>query len=135
MEKIYNDGKLTTIILWEASLRFRKTRGNITTSDIEEFSKLVRKIAKIDATVIRIGEGEPQVYVEEIVKTNRNVVLLARGTYISKAVDVTCQLIEKGYELFTQKELGFGNPEIGTWYFEQQDKTVSFMRIWLRKKS
>lgn len=134
VEKIYNDGKLTTIILWEASLRFRKTRGNITANDVEEFSKLVRKISKIDAMVVRIGDLNPDTYVNDIIKSNRNAILLARGTYVSKAVDVASQLMNKGYELFTQQELEFCNPEIGTWHFEKQNRTVSFIRIWLKKK-
>lgn len=55
MEKIYSDGKLTTIVLMEASIRFKRTGGNITVSDVDEFSKLVRKIAEIDAMVVRVG--------------------------------------------------------------------------------
>lgn len=135
MERIYSDGKLTHIILWEASIRFRQTGGDISTSHMKEFSKLVRKISKIDAIVVRIGKMEPSKYVERIIKLSRGVVLLARGKNISNAVDVANQLREKGYKLYPQKELGFSNPEIGTWHFEQEGRKKSLMRIWLKKKS
>jgi DNA-binding protein len=135
MEKIYSDGKLTTIVLMEASIRFRRTGGNITTSDVDEFSRLVRKIAEINAIVIRIGNQNPTVYSEKILKTKRNVILLARGKNILCAVDVEDELIEKGYELYSHDELEFPNPEIGMWHFEGQNKgEVSFMRIWLKLK-
>jgi len=135
MERIYSDGKLTTIVLMEASIRFRRTGGNITTSDVDEFSRLVRKIAEIDAIVIRIGNQNPTLCSEEILKTGRNVILLARGTNIVRAVDIEDKLIEKGYELYSQDELAFPNPEIGTWYFEGEAKAEkAFMRIWLKLK-
>lgn len=133
MEKIYSDGKLTTIILWEASLRFRKTQGKISVSDVREFSRLVRKIAQIDAVVARVGEKRISKYINEIIQTGRGVVLLARGKYICKAVDIANQLVRKNYELYTPKELGFTNPEIGTWYFETTKNEVSLMRVWLKK--
>lgn len=133
MERVYSDGKLTTIILWEASLRFKRSQGKISTSDVKEFSRLVRKIAKIDAVVIRIGEmGVPQ-YVDKIIEVGRGVVLLARGRFIQKAVDISNELIKKGYELYPPQELGFTNPEIGTWLFEISMHAVSFMRVWLKK--
>jgi hypothetical protein len=133
MEKIYSDGKLTTIVLMEASIRFRRTGGNITTSDVDEFSRLVRKIAEINAIVIRIGNQNPTLYSEEILKTGRNVILLARGMYIVRAVDIKDKLIEKGYELYSPDELEFPNPEIGMWHFEGEAKGEKpFMRIWLR---
>lgn len=135
MERIYSDGKLTHIILWEASIRFRQTGGDISTSNMKEFSKLVRKISKIDANVVRIGKKKPSKYVKDIIKSGRGVVLLARGKNISNAVDVANQLKEKGYKLYTHKELGFSNPEIGTWHFEQEGRMKSLMRVWLKKKS
>lgn len=135
MERIYSDGKLTTIILLEASIRFKKTGGNITTSDVDEFSKLVRKIALIDAIVVRIGDKDPRYYCEEILKAGRNVILLARGMNMGRAVEVQDKLIEKGYELYSPEELEFPNPEIGTWHFEGEKKGEKpFMRIWLKLK-
>jgi DNA-binding protein len=135
MEKIYSDGKLTTIVLLEASIRFKKTGGNITTSDVDEFSGLVRKIAQINAIVVRVGKQNPTYCCEEIFKTGRNVILLARGTNISGAVMVANELNKKGYELYSQDELELSNPEIGTWHFEGENKReVSFMRIWLKSK-
>jgi DNA-binding protein len=135
MEKIYSDGKLTTIVLLEASVRFKKTGGNITTSDVDEFSRLVRKIAQIDAMVIRVGKGNPTNYCEEILKAGRNVILLARGMNIIHAVEIQDKLAEKGYELYSHEELEFPNPEIGTWHFEGEKKGEKpFMRIWLKLK-
>lgn len=135
MERIYSDGKLTTIVLMEASIRFKRTGGNITTSDVDEFSRLVRKIAMINAIVVRIGKQNPTSYSEEILKSGRNVILLARGANILGAVDVKNQLIEKGYELYSPDELEFPNPEIGTWRFEGERKGEKpFMRIWLKSK-
>jgi len=135
MERIYSDGKLTNIILWEAGIRFRKTKGKISVSDTREFSRLVRKIAQIDAVVIRVGAATIAQYVDEIIKIGRGAILLARGKYISKAVDISNQLVGKNYELYTREDLGFTNPEIGTWYFETTKNEVSLMRVWLRKKN
>ena len=133
MEKIYLDGKLTTIILLEASMRFRRTGGNITISDVDEFSRLVRKIAQIDAIVIRVGKAF--VSTDDIVEKKRNVILLARGSNISKAVTIANELREKGYEMYSQNELGFCNPEIGTWIFEgEKSGEKSYIRIWLKWK-
>ncbi len=78
---------------------------------------------------------KPSKYVEDIMKLGRGVVLLARGNFIANAVYVTNQLREKGYELYTGEELGFPNPEIGTWYFEQQEIEKSLLRVWLKIKS
>lgn len=135
MERIYSDGKLTYIILSEASLRFRRTKGKISVSDVKEFSRLVRKIAQIDAVVVRVGEKKKSRYVDKIIQTGRGAVLLARGKYICKAVDISNQLVGENYELYNLEELGFSNPEIGTWYFETTKNEVSLMRIWLKKKS
>jgi hypothetical protein len=133
MEKIYSDGKLTTIILMEASMRFKKTRGHITVSDVDEFSKLVRKIAQIDAIVIRVGSAF--VPADDLFKKKRNLILLARGGNISKAVVIANELLERGCEMYSQNELGFCNPEIGTWHFEGEEKgEKSFIRIWLKWK-
>jgi hypothetical protein len=133
MEKIYSDGKLTTIILMEASIRFRRTGGNITISDVDEFSRLVRKIAEVNAIVVRVGKQNPTYYSEEILKAGRNVILLARGRNILGAVEIKDQLIEKGYELYSPDELEFPNPETGTWHFEGEKRgDTAFMRIWLR---
>lgn len=134
MERVYSDGKLTHIILWEASIRFRKSKGQISTSDVKEFSTLVRKIAEIDAVVVRVGGKLVSWYVDKTAELGRGVVLLARGKFISKAVDVTNQLLEKDYELYSSEELDFTNPEIGTWFFEVEKGKVSFMRVWLKKK-
>ncbi|KPV63648.1 MAG: DNA/RNA-binding protein albA [Candidatus Bathyarchaeota archaeon BA2] len=135
MEKLYGGGKLTAIILLEASIRLRKTKGKPSVSDVKEFSTLVRKIAEIDAAVVRVGETPVQAYLEESLEKKTGIILLARGTYISKAVDIANQLREKGFEMFSEKELGFSNPEIGTWQFiEPKKEEVSFMRIWLRRK-
>ena len=95
----------------------------------------MRKIGSIDAMVIRIGGRNVKNNAEEIVKTGRNVVLLARGKYITTAVEISNQLCERGYELFSQTELEFCNPEIGTWHFEKDNRTVSLMRIWLKEEA
>lgn len=136
MEKIYTDGKLTTVILMEASERFGRTQGHITSSDVTEFSVLVRKIAEIDAKVVRIGmRYSVEKIVEEILKMERGVVLLARGRHIKKAISVSNRLKEEGYEGIPHEELGLPNPEEGTWHFEHPEPNeVPFMRIWLRKK-
>lgn len=135
IEKLYNGGKLTAVILCEASVRLRRTKGNPSISDVKEFSKLVRKIAEIDAVVVRVGEGTVDAYVEECLKKESGIILLARGTYISKTVDIANRLLAKDFKMFTQKELGFPNPEIGTWEFNKPKKRekVSFMRIWLKR--
>jgi hypothetical protein len=135
MERIYSDGKLTTIVLLEASIRFRRTGGNITISDVDEFSRLVRKIAEINALVVRVGDRNPTYYCEEILKAERNVILLARGSNILRAVKIKDQLVGKGYELYSHDELEFPNPETGTWHFEGEKKgEKAFMRIWLKVK-
>lgn len=135
IEKLYNGGKLTAIILCEASMRLHKTRGKPSISDVKEFSKLARKIAEIDAVVVRVGEGSVDTYVEECLEKESGIILLARGTYISKTVDVANNLLASGFKMFTENELGFPNPEIGTWEFTQpkQKEKVSFMRIWLKR--
>lgn len=134
MEKVYEDRKLTLIILQEASLRYRRSNGHITSSEVEEFSTLVRKIAQIDATVIRIGQPPISKYVEEILASKRGVVLLARGKNIERAVEVSERLKEKGYTEIPEKELGLPNPETGIWRFEHPKVTeVPFMRFWLQR--
>lgn len=135
IEKLYNGGKLTAIILYEASIRLHRTKGKPSISDVKEFSKLVRKIADIEAVVVRVGEGTVEAYVEECLKKKTGIILLARGTYISKAVDIANRLLASDFQMFTQKELGYPNPEIGTWEFAQPKKKekVSFMRIWLKR--
>jgi len=135
MERIYSDGKLTTIVLLEASIRFKRTDGMVTTSDVYEFSRLVRKISKIGAIVTRVGKQSHTYYSEQVSTSGRNVILLARGQNISKAVYVANDLQMKGYALYSYDELEFPNPEIGTWHFEGEKRgEVSFMRIWLKLK-
>jgi len=137
MEKIYEDGKLTTIILYEASKRFRATGGKISISDVREFSRLVRKMPEIDAGIQRIFKSPADYYVEEAIKKKRGVILLARGTYIEKAIQVADELCKKGFEKFTTDELGFSNPDTGIWYFvhpESRLKETPFMCIWLKWK-
>jgi len=135
IEKLYSGGKLTAIILMEASIRLHKTKGKPSASDVKEFSTLVRKIAEIDAEVIRVGEGPAQSYIDEALRRKSGIILLARGDYISKAVEIATALFTKGFQMFSEKELGFPNPEIGTWEFVEpkKKKVVSFMRIWLRR--
>lgn len=137
MEKLYGGGKLTAIILLEASIRLRKTKGKPSISDVKEFSTLVRKIAEIDAVVVRVGDKPNQAYVDEALEKKCGIILLARGGYICKAVDIANLLRTKGFQMFSEKELGFPNPEIGTWQFAQPAKkeVVSFMRIWLKRTS
>lgn len=137
MEKLYNDGKLTYVILAEASIRMRKTMGHPSVSDVEEFSTLVRKIAEVDAEILRIGKGRTSYYVENALKKKRGVILLARGYYINTAIEVADQLCQKGWKKFSQGELGFSNPEEGIWYFERpkKHKQIGFMRIWLKKEN
>jgi hypothetical protein len=135
MEKLYEDGKLTALILYEASKRFRVTGGKFSVSDVKDFSRLVRKISEIDVKIMRIYKKPATYYVKEAVKRKRGVVLLARGRYIEKAIEVSDQLYEKGFEKFTEDELGFANPDTGIWYFvhpKSPHKQVPFMRIWLK---
>lgn len=136
MENMYEDGKLTTVILPEASKRLQITRGHISSSDVEEFSILVRKIANINASVVRIGTlTNVQKCVEEIVTTDRGVVLLARGRWIEKAIEFSERLQKENYEKIPGIELELSNPEEGIWHFEYPEPNdVPFMRIWLRKK-
>jgi len=131
MEQLYEDKKLTTIILLEASLRLRKSKGHISSSDMEEFSTLVRKIAKIDAVVLRVGIK--YIPVEEIIASKRGVVLLARGANILRAIAISEKLQENGYTKIPETELGLANPEQGIWHFEYPKvNDVPFMRIWLK---
>jgi len=133
MEKMYEDRKLTLVILLEASLRFRKSGGHISSSDVEEFSTLVRKIAQIDAAVFRIGRKPISKYVEEILPVQRGVVLLARGKNTKRAIKVSERLQENGYSMILETELGLPNPEEGIWHFEYPKvNDVPFMRIWLK---
>lgn len=134
MEKMYNDGKLTYVILAEASIRMQRTRQQPSVSDVEEFSTLVRKIAEIDAAILRIGKGLTSYYVERALEKKRGVILLARGYYTNRAIEVDEQLCQKGFRKFTQDELGFPNPETGTWYFTSGAQKP-FMRIWLKKEN
>jgi hypothetical protein len=134
IEKLYEEGKLTGIILIEAAIRFRKAKGKPSVSDVREFSRLVRKLVDIDVTVMRIGESSVDYYVERALGSKCGVVLLARGHFIEKAVEVADQLCEKGFELFTPDELGFPNPEIGKWHFVYpKERNVPLQRIWLKR--
>jgi len=135
MEKLYSDGKLTNIILWEAGYRFQKSQGQISTSNVKEFSTLVRKLAQIEATVIRVGEMRISRYIDMILEIGGGIVLLARGQYTAKALEITAQLFEKGYELYTLEELGFANPEIGRWTFKVKKGEVAYVRVWLKRKN
>lgn len=132
MESLYQDKKLTIVILLEASTRLRKSGGaHISASDVEEFSTLVRKIAQIDAIVIRVGKSP--VRVEEIVASGRGVVFLARGKNIEKAIRLSNRLEANGYIKLSPAELGLPNPEQGIWYFTYPKvNEVPFMRVWLK---
>lgn len=134
VEKLYSDGKLTYVILAEASIRMQGTMQQPSVSDIEEFSTLVRKIAEIDATILRIGKWSSSYYVEKALEKKRGVILLARGFYLKTAVEVAEGLRQRGFKNFTQDEIGFQNPEIGIWFFADGAK-VPFMRIWLKKEN
>mgnify|MGYP000719329910 CR=1 FL=1 len=134
IERLYEDGKLTGILLNEAIVRLKKARGKISISDVEEFSTLARKLAEIDVKLIRIGPESDQYYIERILKEKQGVVLLARGKNIEKAIKVATQLCERDFEFFSQDELGFSNPEIGSWIFlYPKERTVPLMRIWLKR--
>ena len=131
MESLYQDKKLTIVILLEASIRLRKSGEHISANDVEEFSTLVRKIAQIDAVVVRIGKSP--VKVEEIVASGRGVVFLARGKNIEKAIRLSNRLEANGYVKVSEAELGLPNPEQGIWYFTYPKvKEVPFMRVWLK---
>ena len=134
MEKLYKDGKLTYVVLSEASIRMHRSKGHPSISDVEEFSTLVRKIAEIDAAILRIGRESTSSYVEKALETKRGVILLARGKYVRKAVEVAEELCQKGCVKCSQDELGFRNPEEGIWYFTEPTKReeVAFIRIWLK---
>lgn len=134
IEKLYGEGKLTLIILNEAVIRYRKSKGKPSTSDVKEFSRLVRKLVEIDVKVIRIGDNPTRYYVKKAIEGKRGTVLLARGHYINKAVEVADILREKGFELYKSDELGFSNPEIGTWHFiHPEEHDVPLQRIWLKR--
>lgn len=136
IEKLYEAGKLTGIILIEAAIRIRKAKGKPSTSDLKEFSRLVRKLVEIDVTVMRIGEASVKSYVERALERERGVVLLARGRFIQKAVEVSDQLCEKGFELYSSDELGFPNPEIGMWHFlYPKEQDIPLQRIWLKRSA
>lgn len=135
IEKLYIDGRLTGIILNEAVIRLRKEKEKPPSlSSVNEFSKLVRKLSKINATLIRIGREPIETYVNKALKEESDVILLARGQNINQAVEVANRLKGEGFELFSEKELEFSNPEIGTWYFlTPRENEVSLMRIWLKR--
>jgi hypothetical protein len=131
MESLYQDKKLTIVILLEASTRLRRSGGHISASDVEEFSTLVRKIAKVDAIVVRVGRN--LVKAEEIMASKRGVVLLARGKNIEKAIKLSNDLEANGYVKIPEAELGLPNPEEGMWYFTYPKvNEVPFMRVWLK---
>jgi len=134
MEKMYNDGKLTYIILAEASIRMQRTRQQPSVSDVEEFSTLVRKIAEIDAAILRIGWKKTSHYVDKALEKKRGAILLARGVYVKTAIKVSEALGQRGFKNFTQDELGFQNPENGTWFYKDGGQKP-FMRIWLKKEN
>lgn len=132
MESLYKDKKLTVVILLEASIRLRKTKGHVTASDVEEFSTLVRKIAQVDAIVIRVG-GKNPIRVEEIVANGRGVVFLARGKNIKRVKQLSSELEANGFVKVPEEELGLPNPEEGIWYFTYPKvNQVPFMRVWLK---
>jgi hypothetical protein len=134
IERLYEEGKLTGILFNEAIIRFRRANGKPSTSDMQEFSRLVKKLVEIDVMVIRIGEATAESYVEEVIEKKCGAVLLARGRYTEKALDVSSQLCEKSFELFSVEELGFSNPEIGTWHFvHPKEHDIPLMRIWLKR--
>ncbi len=136
IEKLYETGKLTGIILIEAAIRIRRAKGKPSTSDLNEFSRLVGKLVELDVTVMRIGEESVESYVERVLEGEYGVVLLSRGRHIQKAVEVSNQLCEKGFELYRSEELGFPNPEIGKWLFlEPEEHEVPLQRIWLKRVS
>jgi len=137
IEKLDRDGKLTSVVLEEAFLRIRKCHGEPSTSDIEEFSLLVKKIAEMDISVVRIGETSPQTYVKQILQKKGSVVLLARGLYVTKAIEIANRLLEEGYEYYSSEELGFHNPELGVWHFYHPppEHDVPLIRIWLKKEN
>ena len=81
---------------------------------------------------MRIGEEPVESYIERVLEGDHGVVLLSRGRHIQKAVEVSNQLCEKGYELYRSDELGFPNPEIGKWLFEPEELEVPLQRIWLK---
>lgn len=132
IEKIYDDGKLTTVILMEASERFRRRKGEISTSDVEEFSILVRIISEMDVKVIRVGHLDVSKDVDETFEAGRDIVLLARGRHTEKAIFISELLKEKGYELIPEEDLKLKNPHPGIWRFVD-GKEVPFYRVWLRK--
>jgi len=134
IEKLDRDEKLTSVVLAEAFLRIRKTHGNPSSSDMEEFSLLVKKIAEMDVAIIRIGDLSAQLYVDRILQMKKPVVLLARGENVNNAKKVSNKLTEIGYKLIPEKELGLQNPETGTWQFKHPppDHEKPFIRIWHR---
>lgn len=132
IEKIYDDGKLTTVILMEASERFRRRKGQISTDDVEEFSILVRRISEMDVKVIRVGYRDVSKDMDEAFEAGRNIVLLARGRHTEKAIFISELLKEKGYELIPEEDIKLKNPQTGIWRFVD-GKEVPFYRIWLRK--
>ena len=91
----------------------------------------MRKIAQIDAVVIRVGRKP--VLIEEILASKRGVVLLARGKNIERAIKISDRLQANGYVKIPEADLGLSNPEEGIWHFlYPKVGEVPFMRIWLR---
>lgn len=136
MEKLYDDRRLTTVILLEASYRYRRCKGHITSSEIEEFSILVRKLAEVDANVFRIGNKSISGYVAKILESKRGAVLLAWGKNVERAIKVSEKLQENGFEVIPSTELGIENPQTGMWFFGtsspiRSHRQLPFIRIWL----
>lgn len=136
IEKLYDDGKLTGILLNEAYSRLQRERGKPTTSTIIEFSKLARKMSELDVAIVRIGDGSISSYIQGIKEKRGGAILLARGHYIEKAAVIAEKLRDDSFELYSPSKIGFPNPEIGTWHFLfPEEKTVPLMRIWLKRKN
>src|SRR4030042_6273105 len=139
IEKIYNEGKLNGIVLNEAKIRLKQTNNIPTISDVKEFSRFVRKTSEFDVKLIRIGRlanSSAYASIESCKTEKKGIVLLARGENVEKAIKISEDLngidtkMGISYIQYPSEELGFNNPETGTWYFKGNE--VPFIRIWLK---
>lgn len=132
VSKLHEERKLTEVVLQEALRRIRKytTLADISPDDINEFSLIVRDWAKRDFGLTTIGDEKLETYTEYIIrdlKRHKEALVLALGAKITKAIDVTemCKRKVKGIET---------KIEIDSWFFPTEKRTVSAIRIWLKRK-
>jgi DNA-binding protein Alba len=140
IKSLNNDNKLNTLVLPEARNRFLSSRGEISDSSQEEFIKLLKKWAKENFLVIRVGEKRHMIYVSTaeqwMQRYTKDIMFISRGKYIPKTVDVA--LIEARLSKRKIKDIDFD-----TWIFfekvptkegiSEKQRRVSVIRILLKR--